>query len=123
MPNQSTAIDPVALAQALIRCPSVTPADAGALGVLEDALVPLGFACERLQFATPGAAPIENLFARAGTGAPHFCFAGHTDVVPPGDRALWRFDPFGAEIHDGVLYGRGAADMKSAVAAFAAAAA
>jgi succinyl-diaminopimelate desuccinylase len=116
-------IDPIALAQALIRCPSVTPADAGALGVLEAALEPLGFACERLRFAAHGTAPIENLYARIGVGAPHFCFAGHTDVVPPGDAALWRFDPFAAEIRDGVLYGRGAADMKSAVAAFAAAAA
>jgi len=116
-------IDPIALSQALIRCPSVTPADAGALGVLEAALKPLGFACERLRFEADGTAPVENLHARIGLGAPHFCFAGHTDVVPPGDLTLWRFDPFAAEIRDGVLYGRGAADMKSAVAAFAAAAA
>ena len=115
-------IDPVALAQALIRCPSVTPADAGALGVLEAALKPLGFTCERLRFQADGTAAVENLYARIGSGAPNFCFAGHTDVVPVGDRASWRFDPFGGEIRDGVLYGRGAADMKSAVAAFAAAA-
>jgi succinyl-diaminopimelate desuccinylase len=118
-----SALDPVSLAQALIRCPSVTPADAGALGVLEDALKPLGFTCERLRFQANGTAAVENLYARIGSGAPNFCFAGHTDVVPPGDAALWRVDPFAAEIRDGVLYGRGASDMKSAVAAFAAAAA
>ena len=116
------AIDPVALAQALVRCPSVTPDDAGALGVLEAALKPLGFACERLRFQAQGTVAVENLYARIGTDGPNFCFAGHTDVVPPGERAAWRFDPFAAEIRDGVLFGRGAADMKSAVAAFAAAA-
>ncbi len=116
-------LDPVALAQALIRCPSVTPNDAGALGVLEEALKPLGFACERLPFEEPGTPPTENLFARIGSGAPLFCFAGHTDVVPPGDAKLWRHDPFGGVIDGGVLYGRGAADMKAAVTAFAAAAA
>ena len=111
-------IDPIALAQALIRCPSVTPADAGALDVLEGALKPLGFDCHRLRFGEIG-----NLYARIGTAAPNFCFAGHTDVVPPGDVSLWRHDPFAARIEKGVLYGRGAADMKSAVAAFVAAAA
>jgi succinyl-diaminopimelate desuccinylase len=116
-------LDPIALAQALIRCPSVTPEDAGALDVLEAALAPLGFACTRLRFEAPGTAPVENLYARIGSSGPNFCFAGHTDVVPPGDAALWRSDPFGAEIRDRFLYGRGAADMKSAVAAFAAAAA
>jgi succinyl-diaminopimelate desuccinylase len=116
-------LDPLALAQALIRCPSVTPEDAGALGVLEGALAPLGFACTRLRFEAPGTAPIDNLYARLGSGAPHFCFAGHSDVVPPGDPALWRTDPFAAKIEGGVLFGRGAADMKSAIAAFAAAAA
>jgi len=115
-------IDPVALAQALIRCPSVTPEDGGALAVLEQALSEIGFSCTRLRFESPGTAPIENLYARIGTSAPNFCFAGHSDVVPPGDPALWRVDPFAAEISDGLLYGRGAADMKSAVAAFAAAA-
>jgi succinyl-diaminopimelate desuccinylase len=114
-----TVLDPVSLAQALIRRPSVTPADEGALGVLETALEPLGFACTRLAFGE-GAERVENLYARIGTAGPVFCFAGHTDVVPAG--GAWRFDPFAAEIHDGVLYGRGAADMKSAVAAFAAAA-
>ena len=111
-----TMLDPVALAQALIRCPSVTPKDEGALGVLEGALKPLGFSCRRLPFGD-----VENLYARIGTGAALFCFAGHTDVVPPG--GIWKSDPFGAEIREGVLYGRGAADMKSAIAAFAAAAA
>src|SRR5580692_1526067 len=115
--------DPVSLAQDLIRCRSVTPDDGGALGVLEKALKGLGFTCERLRFEQPGTVPIDNLYARLGTSAPHFCFAGHTDVVPPGDVKAWRSDPFAAEIRDGVLYGRGAADMKSAVAAFVAAAA
>jgi len=115
-------IDPVALAQALIRCPSVTPADAGAIGLIEDALKPLGFVCERLRFEAKGTAPIENLYARIGRAAPNFCFAGHTDVVPPGDRTLWASDPFAADIRDGTLYGRGAVDMKSAVAVFVAAA-
>ncbi|MES2293134.1 MAG: succinyl-diaminopimelate desuccinylase [Pseudomonadota bacterium] len=112
-------LDAVALTQALIRCPSVTPADAGALAVLEAALKPLGFDCHRLRFEQEGTAPIDNLYARLGTAAPHFCFAGHSDVVPPGDG--WARDPFSAAIADGVLHGRGAADMKSAVAAFAAA--
>jgi len=115
--------DPVALSQALIRRPSVTPADAGALGVLEAALTPLGFACHRLRFEESGTAAIENLYARIGTQGPNFCFAGHTDVVPPGDRKLWRHDPFAAVIDNGTLYGRGAADMKSAIAAFVSAAA
>jgi succinyl-diaminopimelate desuccinylase len=114
-------IDPVALTQALMRCPSVTPADAGALAVLEEALTPLGFECHRLRFEQDGTTPIENLYARLGTAAPHFCFAGHSDVVPPGEG--WAHDPFAAVISDGILFGRGAADMKSAVAAFAAAAA
>ena len=116
-------IDPIALSQALIRCPSVTPKDAGALAVLEAALKPLGFVCHRLRFEDAGTAPVENLYARLGTGAPHFCYAGHTDVVPVGDAKAWSTDPFGAEIRGGVLYGRGASDMKSSVAAFAAAAA
>ena len=114
--------DPIALSQALIRCPSVTPADAGALGMLEAALTPLGFACHRLRFEESGTAAIENLYARIGTQGPNFCFAGHTDVVPPGDAKLWRHDPFAAVIDSGTLYGRGAADMKSAIAAFVAAA-
>ena len=115
-------VDPVALAQALIRCPSVTPEDAGALGVLEETLKPLGFVCARLRFEAPGTAPIKNLYARTGTAGPNFCFAGHTDVVPVGNVDAWSCDPFGADIRDGMLYGRGAVDMKSAIAAFAAAA-
>ena len=115
--------DPVALAQELIRCRSVTPEEGGALDVLERVLKPLGFVCRRLRFEADGTPPIDNLYARLGNGAPHFCFAGHSDVVPPGDSKLWRSDPFAAEIRDGVLYGRGAADMKSAIAAFIAASA
>lgn len=111
--------DPLPLAQALIRCPSVTPEDHGALGVLEDALGALGFTCHRLTFEEPGTAPVHNLYARLGTERPNLCFAGHTDVVPVGDG--WTVDPFGAEVRDGVLYGRGAADMKGAIAAFTAA--
>ncbi|MDE2182690.1 MAG: succinyl-diaminopimelate desuccinylase [Alphaproteobacteria bacterium] len=109
-------VDPIALAQALIRCPSVTPNDEGALSVIETALKPLGFRLHRLTYGG-----VENLYARLGTSSPVFCFAGHADVVPPGHRNLWHSDPFEAEIRDGVLYGRGAADMKGAVAAFTAA--
>ncbi len=107
--------DPLGLAQALIRCPSVTPEDAGAQDVLAAALDRLGFAVTRLRYGQT-----ENLFARIGTAGPHLCFAGHTDVVPAGD-APWRFDPFGAAVREGVLYGRGACDMKGAIAAFVAA--
>jgi len=113
-------IDAVTLAQALIRCPSVTPADAGALAVLEGVLKHLGFDCHRLRFEEPGTAPVDNLYARLGSEAPHFCFAGHTDVVPVGEG--WHRDPFAGEIVDETLYGRGAADMKSAIAAFVVAA-
>src|SRR3954462_9555229 len=109
-------IDPLALAQALIRRPSVTPKDAGALDILETVLKELGFVTHRLPFGD-----VDNLYARLGTEAPHFCFAGHTDVVPAGEG--WSADPFAAEVKDGQLYGRGAADMKSAIAAFVAAAA
>lgn len=112
-----TKIDPVELARALIRRPSVTPADEGALDVLEGALRGLGFKCRRLPFGE-----VDNLFARFGRGAPHFCFAGHTDVVPPGDAASWASPPFDAALKDDYLWGRGAADMKSAIAAFVAAA-
>ena len=109
-------IDPVELAQALIRRPSVTPADAGAMDVLQQALAGLGFACRRMKFGE-----IENLYARRGTGRPNLCFAGHTDVVPPGDEAAWRHGPFEAQVHNGVIYGRGAADMKGGIAAYVAA--
>lgn len=114
-------LDPVALTEALIRCRSVTPEDAGALDLVEAALKPLGFICHRLRFTAPGKPPVDNLYARLGTTAPVFCFAGHTDVVPPGDLAGWSVDPFGAESHAGRLFGRGAVDMKGAVAAFLAA--
>ena len=118
-------IDPVALAQALIRCPSVTPADEGALDALASALRPVGFACRRMPFEAAGTARIDNLYAKLSGKRPgrHFSFAGHSDVVPVGRREGWSVDPFAAEIIDGRLYGRGAADMKSAIAAFAAAAA
>jgi succinyl-diaminopimelate desuccinylase len=109
--------DPVALAQALIRCPSVTPVDGGALDILEGALAELGFATWRLQFGSPPDGPVDNLFARLGSARPHFAFAGHTDVVPPGDTAQWSADPFAGEIAAGLLIGRGAADMKGALAA------
>ena len=110
---QNDPTDPLPLAQALIRCPSVTPADAGALAVLEAALAPLGFTCHRINFGTT-----PNLFARRGTEGPHFCYAGHTDVVPVGAPGDWRDDPFAAVVRDGVLYGRGACDMKGGIAAF-----
>jgi succinyl-diaminopimelate desuccinylase len=113
--------DAVALAQALIRCPSVTPAEGGALGVLEDVLKPRGFACHRLRMTAPGTADVENLYARLGSASPHLCFAGHADVVPAGDERAWTRPPFAAEIADGVLYGRGAVDMKGAIACFLAA--
>ena len=114
-------IDPLALARALIRCPSITPTDAGALDVLQAALESLGLVCTRLPFSEPGTADVENLYARIGTRPPNFCFAGHTDVVPVGDAAAWTADPFGGEVRDGRLFGRGAADMKAAIACFVAA--
>lgn len=108
--------DALDLARDLIRCPSVTPVEGGALTCLEGALKPLGFDCHRLTFSDTDTPDVENLFARYGAEGPVFCFAGHTDVVPVGDAEAWRFDPFGAEIHDGYLYGRGAVDMKTAIA-------
>jgi succinyl-diaminopimelate desuccinylase len=111
----NVASDPVALAQALIRCASVTPADAGAQDVLAASLESLGFTVTRLRYGE-----IENLFARIGAEGPHFCFAGHTDVVPQGS-GEWIVGPFAGEIRDGMLYGRGACDMKGAIAAFVAA--
>lgn len=113
--------DPLPLAQALIRCPSITPEDHGAIGVLSDALSQLGFTCHRLTFDEPGTAAVDNLYARLGSGGPNLAFAGHTDVVPPGDLAAWRSDPFAADLIDNVLYGRGAVDMKGAIACFVAA--
>ena len=113
--------DALELARALIQRPSVTPRDEGALDVLETALKSLGFTCERMRFEGGGADPIDNLYARLGTAAPNFCFAGHTDVVPVGNG--WTVEPFAADVIDGKLYGRGAADMKGAIAAFVAGAA
>src|SRR6266849_6206835 len=104
--------DPIAFAQTLVRCPSVTPAEGGALAFLAGALQGAGFTVHRVTFSEPGAADVENLYARIGTGAPHLVFAGHTDVVPPGDEAAWTHPPFSADIAKGVLYGRGATDMK-----------
>ncbi len=115
------AIDPVELTQALIRCPSVTPDAGSALDLVERELAGLGFACHRLRFEEFGTAPVDNLYARLGSSGPHLAFAGHVDVVPPGDVAAWTADPFGGEVRDGMVWGRGAADMKSGVAAFVAA--
>ncbi len=108
--------DPVALARDLLRCRSVTPAEGGALGLLEGVLKGAGFEVHRVTFAEPGTAPVENLYARIGSEKPHLCFAGHTDVVPPGEEASWSHPPFAGEIAGDVLYGRGAVDMKGAVA-------
>ena len=114
-------IDPVNFAAELIRCPSVTPADAGALDLLEKVLTDIGFTCTRLPFQEPDTAHVDNLYARIGDTAPHICFAGHTDVVPVGATDSWQKDPFSGEISDDKLWGRGAADMKGAIAAFVAA--
>jgi len=115
-------IDPVELTRLLIRRPSVTPADAGAMEVLETVLTGLGFTCRRMPFEGPGGegvhARIENLYARRGTASPNLCFAGHTDVVPTGAESGWSSDPFQAEVKDGILFGRGAVDMKGGIAAW-----
>jgi len=108
--------DPVAIARNLLRCPSVTPEEGGALTYLEGVLGNAGFEVHRMIFAEPGTAPVENFFARIGTGSPHFVFAGHADVVPPGDSAQWTHPPFAGDIAGDALYGRGAVDMKGAIA-------
>ncbi|MDO8977983.1 MAG: succinyl-diaminopimelate desuccinylase [Afipia sp.] len=108
--------DALSIARDLLRCPSVTPADAGALGVLEKLLDDAGFAVHRVTFSEPGAADIDNLYARIGTGSPHIMFAGHTDVVPAGDEAAWTYGAFAGDVKDGMLYGRGAVDMKGGIA-------
>jgi len=113
--------DALSIAQDLLRCPSVTPADAGALGVLDKLLTSAGFTVHRVTFSEEGSADIENLYARIGTSAPHICFAGHTDVVPPGEEAAWSHPPFSGDVTDGLLYGRGAVDMKGGIAASVAA--
>ncbi|WP_448045922.1 succinyl-diaminopimelate desuccinylase [Bradyrhizobium liaoningense] len=108
--------DALSIARDLIRCPSVTPADAGALGVLEKTLNAAGFTCHRVTFSEPGIADVDNLYARIGTEGPHITFAGHTDVVPPGDESAWSVGAFSGEVKDGVLHGRGAVDMKGGIA-------
>jgi succinyl-diaminopimelate desuccinylase len=114
--------DALSIARDLLRCPSVTPADAGALGVLENVLKGAGFGVHRVTFSEPGAADIDNLYARIGTDGPHITFAGHTDVVPPGDESAWTHGAFSGEVKDGFLYGRGAVDMKGGIACSVAAA-
>lgn len=116
-------IDPVEASQALIRCPSVTPEEGGALTWLQEQLEALGFSCWRLPFSDENTPDVDNLFARIGDDSPHICFAGHTDVVPTGDEAFWTHPPFDGVIDDGVLHGRGAVDMKGNVACWLSAAA
>jgi succinyl-diaminopimelate desuccinylase len=108
--------DPVAIARDLLRCPSVTPAEGGALAYLETTLKAAGFTVHRMTFSEPGTEDVENFYARIGTEAPHLVFAGHTDVVPPGDEAVWHHPPFSGAIDNGELYGRGAVDMKGGIA-------
>jgi succinyl-diaminopimelate desuccinylase len=108
--------DAFSIARDLLRCPSVTPADAGALGVLENILKGAGFEVHRLTFGEPGTADVDNLYARIGSLPPHITFAGHTDVVPPGDESAWTHGAFAGEVKDGFLYGRGAVDMKGGIA-------
>src|SRR4051794_6956689 len=104
------------IARDLLHCPSLTPADAGALGVLTDIFHGAGFQVHRITFGEPGTPDIDNLFARIGNSAPHITFAGHTDVVPPGDESAWSHGAFSGEVKDGFLYGRGAVDMKGGIA-------
>ena len=111
-------MDIVELARDLFKCASVTPKDAGALDVLQKALESLGFICHRLLFGTSAEGKVDNLYARLGSEGPNFCYAGHTDVVPPGRITDWSHAPFGAAMENGFIYGRGAADMKGAIAAF-----
>jgi succinyl-diaminopimelate desuccinylase len=113
--------DSIGIARELIRCRSVTPQEGGALAYLQSVLEPAGFAVHRLTFSEEGTPDVENLYARIGISPPHLAFAGHTDVVPPGDESAWRHPPFAAEIADGLIYGRGAADMKGAIACMVAA--
>jgi len=114
--------DPVTMLQQLVRCPSVTPHEAGALDAVQGWLDAAGFTSHRLIFTDKNTPDIDNLFSRIGISGPHLCFAGHTDVVPQGDDSIWSQPPFAATIKDGFLYGRGTTDMKGSVAAFAAAA-
>lgn len=119
----SNVTDVIELTRTLVRCESVTPREAGALQLLEGTLTPLGFTCERMDFTEAGTDDVANLYARIGTAGKHFCFAGHSDVVPVGDLSSWTIGPFAAELSGGYLFGRGAADMKGAIAAFTDAAA
>ena len=124
LPDNSTvmtATDPVANLQTLIRCPSVTPAEGGALSALDAMLSPLGFKVDKVMATEPGTPDVENLYARIGNDGPHLMFAGHTDVVPVGDEAAWTHPPFAAEIAGGEMFGRGAVDMKGGIACFLAA--
>ena len=117
-----SAIDTIELTRALVRCESVTPREAGALQLLEKTLAAVGFRCERMDFSEKGSDDVANLYARIGQdkdgNGRHFCFAGHSDVVPVGDLSSWTIGPFAAELSGGYLFGRGAADMKGAIAAF-----
>lgn len=119
--SRADAADPVEILRALIRCPSVTPEEGGALAYLDALLSAAGFATHRVTLTGPDTPDVQNLYARFGTRGPNLCFAGHTDVVPPGNAAHWRFPPFEGAIQDGLIYGRGAVDMKGGVAAFIAA--
>jgi succinyl-diaminopimelate desuccinylase len=114
--------DPLSLARDLMRCPSVTPAEGGALAFLEKTLKTAGFTVHRMTFSEPGAEDVENLYARIGTAEPNLVLAGHTDVVPPGDEKAWTHPPFASEVDNGMLYGRGAVDMKGGIACMMAAA-
>ena len=114
--GMTDALSALSIARDLLRCPSVTPADAGALGVLEKILKDAGFEVHRVSFGEPGTADIDNLYARIGNSAPHISFAGHTDVVPPGDETAWTHGAFSGDVTDGFLYGRGAVDMKGGIA-------
>jgi succinyl-diaminopimelate desuccinylase len=114
--GMSDTLSALTIARDLLRCPSVTPADAGALGVLENVLKNAGFEVHRVTFGEPGTADIDNLYARIGTAAPHITFAGHTDVVPAGDETAWSHGAFSGDVKDGFLYGRGAVDMKGGIA-------
>ncbi len=112
--------DVIKLTQELIKFPSLTPAGDDIFDYLQNLLKPLGFDCQMMNFQSNGS-QVMNLFARYGAGAPHFCFAGHVDVVPVGDLGNWQYPPYAGEIDSGLLYGRGAVDMKGAIAAFIAA--
>ena len=114
--------DPVAIASELIRCRSVTPDEGGALSYLQELLTRSGFEVHRAIFAEPGTAPVDNLYARTGSARPNLLFAGHTDVVPPGNESAWSHPPFAGEVAEKGLYGRGAVDMKGGIACFVAAA-